>query len=110
MNTSTTDGKLRGHYAVIFYNKLNSPGKKYNEVSTAMFELAKKQRGYMGICSVRDAENIGITVSYWESIASIKEWQSNADHLAAQQFGIQEGYSWYHLVVSEIKYERHFKK
>lgn len=110
MNTSTIERQLAGHFAVIFYNKLNSASEKYNQVSDAMFELAKTQRGYLGLSSVRDSENIGITVSYWESIDCIKEWQSNTDHLAAQRFGIQEGYAWYHLVVSEIKYDRHFKK
>jgi heme-degrading monooxygenase HmoA len=93
-------------FAVIFYNKLKGPPERYAKISEEMLALAKKQRGYLGVESVRDPEGIGITVSYWDSMENIKNWKSNADHMAAQAYGIREGYEWYHLTVAKIQYDR----
>jgi heme-degrading monooxygenase HmoA len=38
-----------------------------------MVELASQQEGFLGVESAR-YEEIGITVSYWESIDAIKKW------------------------------------
>ena len=42
-------------------------------MSSYMETLAKKQKGFISMDSVRN--NIGITVSYWETIEDIKNWK-----------------------------------
>jgi len=50
-----------------------------------MVELAAKQDGYLGIELAR--EGLGITVSYWKDLESIKKWKDNAEDLIAQGKG-----------------------
>lgn len=43
--------------------------------------LAKQQPGFLGVESARN--EIGITVSYWESLEAISNWKQNLNHLDA---------------------------
>ena len=63
---------------------------------------------FLGVESVRGGDGIGITVSYWRDRASIRNWRINVEHLAAQQMGRQEFYSWYHIRVAEVVAHRSF--
>jgi len=40
-------------------------------------------------------EDIGITVSYWRDLESIKQWKNQAEHLEAQAVGKSRWYSAY---------------
>jgi len=70
------------YYAVIFTSKQSADTAGYSEMATRMVALAEQQPGYLGIESARDA--IGITVSYWRDLESIKLWKNQAAHLEAQ--------------------------
>ena len=65
-----------------------------------MVELAQAQPRFLGRGSVRGDDGIGITVSYWRDRASNSQLAVNVEHLAAQQVGRQEFYSWYHIRVA----------
>ena len=58
-----------------------------------MVELASGQPGFLGVESARN--EVGITVSYWESLESIKNWKAHAEHRVAQQYGREKWYSAY---------------
>lgn len=73
-----------------------------------MEELAKQQPGYLGFESARD--DINISVSYWESLATIRAWKANTDHLFAQQKGIKDWYSWYKVRICLVEREYDFNK
>jgi heme-degrading monooxygenase HmoA len=73
-----------------------------------MVELAQQQPGFLGLESVRGEDGIGITVSYWRDRAAIRAWRIDVEHLAAQQMGRQEFYSWYHIRVAEVVAHRTF--
>lgn len=96
------------YYAVIFTSIINEEHKGYDEMSALMLELAKKQKGYIGIESARS--DIGITVSYWETLEDIKNWKQNSDHLIAQKVGIEKWYSWYELKICKVEREYSFQK
>jgi heme-degrading monooxygenase HmoA len=81
------------YYAVIFSNELSNNIEGYEEMADQMVALAKEQHGFLGLESVRDG--LGITVSYWKDLESIKKWKANTDHLAAQKKGRQDWYSAY---------------
>lgn len=73
-----------------------------------MEALAREQSGFMDFESARD--NIGISVSYWETLQDIANWKANADHLFAQQKGISDWYKWYKVRICLVEREYEFIK
>ncbi|MEM7259526.1 MAG: antibiotic biosynthesis monooxygenase, partial [Pseudomonadota bacterium] len=73
------------YYAVIFTNEASDDNEGYAEMAEQMVALATQQPGYLGIESAR--QTVGITVSYWRDLESIKAWKANTDHLQAQKLG-----------------------
>ena len=105
----SSDGWPARYFAVIFTNQRTlSDDEMYSLTSDRMVELAQQQPGFLGVESVRGEDGIGITVSYWRDRAAIRTWRINVEHLAAQQMGRQEFYSWYHIRVSEVVTHRSY--
>lgn len=100
--------KNKSYYAVIFTSTRTEGDHGYSEMAEAMQALAKEQPGYLGFESAR--EQIGIAVSYWESLEAIANWKSNADHLFAQQQGIKQWYQWYKLRICLVEREYEFHR
>lgn len=100
--------KNKTYYAVIFTSTRTEGDHGYSEMAEAMQALAKEQPGYLGFESARD--QIGIAVSYWESLEAIANWKSNADHLFAQQQGIKQWYQWYKLRICLVEREYEFRR
>jgi heme-degrading monooxygenase HmoA len=89
------------YYAVIFTSVKNEGDNDYAEVAERMSELAKQQPGYLGIESAR--QEIGITVSYWKDLESIRSWKMNSEHLFAQKKGREEFYSAYKVRIAKVE-------
>jgi heme-degrading monooxygenase HmoA len=70
------------YYAVIFTSTRTDEDNGYAEMAQHMRELASKQPGFLGFESAR--QEIGISVSYWNSLEAIKAWKDNLDHRQAQ--------------------------
>ncbi|MGB1308765.1 MAG: antibiotic biosynthesis monooxygenase family protein [Oceanihabitans sp.] len=98
--------KNKPYYAVIFTSKQNEGIKGYSEMANKMELLAKKQNGFIGIDAARN--EIGITVSYWESLEAIKNWKQQTDHLQAQQKGKKDWYKWYQVKICKVEREYDF--
>ena len=94
------------YYAVIFTNTLQSPSEEYTAMANTMEELAKEQPGYLGFESAR--ADIGISVSYWESLDAIASWKANVQHRIAQDLGIKSWYSWYKVRICLVEREYEF--
>ena len=94
------------YYAVIFTSERTSIDEGYAEMATQMMELAKLQPGFLGEESAR--EELGITVSYWESLEAIKNWKQNAKHLQAQKLGKEKWYKKYKLRVARVERDADF--
>ena len=94
------------YYAVIFTSERTSIDEGYAEMATQMLELAKLQPGFLGEESAR--EELGITVSYWESLEAIKNWKQNAKHLQAQKLGKEKWYKKYKLRVAQVERDSDF--
>ena len=71
-----------------------------------METLAKQQEGFIAIDSARN--EIGITISYWQSLDAIKNWKQHSDHLIAQQKGRNNWYSWYNVKICKVEREYEF--
>lgn len=91
------------YYAVIFSSHRTDGDNGYAEMAERMVGLAAKQPGYLGIESAR--ENLGITVSYWESLEAIRNWKRNAEHQEAQALGHKEWYSSFRVRVARVERE-----
>ncbi|WP_456437960.1 antibiotic biosynthesis monooxygenase family protein [Psychroserpens sp.] len=96
------------YYAVIFTSTHSENTEGYDDMANQMETLAKAQDGFLGIESAKDS--IGITVSYWKSLDSIKNWKQQTDHLMAQQKGKQDWYSWYKVRICKVEREYEFFK
>lgn len=98
--------KKASYYAVIFTSILNEGIEGYTEMAEKMERLAKEQNGFLGIDSARN--DVGITVSYWESLESIKQWKAQTDHLEAIQKGKQDWYQSYNVKICKVEREYSF--
>lgn len=97
---------IKPYYAVIFTSKRKENIIGYSEMAAYMEELAKRQPGYLGIDSVYS--DVGLTVSYWETLESIKNWKNNVEHQTAQKKGKKEWYSWYNVRICKVEREYEF--
>ena len=96
------------YYAVIFSSVKTEMHEGYAEMARLMIDLAAKQDGFLGIESARD--EIGITVSYWRDLDSIKKWKANSDHLVAQKTGREKWYRAYKTRICLVEREYGFEK
>jgi len=94
------------YYAVIFTSLFSKKVKGYTEMSNKMEKLAKQQDGFLGMNSARN--DIGITISYWDSLEAIKNWKQQSDHLIAQEKGKSDWYSWYNVKICKVEREYDF--
>ncbi|TKH22717.1 antibiotic biosynthesis monooxygenase [Bacillus wiedmannii] len=102
--------KNNHYYAVIFTSHLSNDTTDYSTVADKMEELAKQQPGFLGVESARNHSGLGITISYWESLAAIDNWKQNALHKEAKKRGREQWYENFHLriclVGKEFKFHR----
>ncbi|EAS20707.1 conserved hypothetical protein [Flavobacteria bacterium BBFL7] len=99
---------MKPYYAVIFSSlkKKNIP--EYDVMAVLMEDLAQQQSGYRShetACS-----EIGITISYWDSLKAIAQWKQQVDHQMAQRLGKSDWYEWYHVRICKVEREYSFGK
>jgi len=89
------------YYAVIF-SSVRTPGDHgYEGMAEKMLELARRQPGFLGMESAR--EDIGISVSYWSDLESIRHWKRNLAHQEAQRLGRETWYSDYRVRIAKVE-------
>jgi len=97
------------YFAVIFTSvRTPDDASGYGEMSEVMLRLAAEQRGYLGVESAR--EEVGITVSYWRDLDSIREWKRHADHLIAQRTGRTTWYEAYTTRIARVERDYSFER
>ena len=89
------------YYAVIFSSHRTDDLDGYAATAARMLELAAEQPGYLGVESVR--EDLGITISYWADLESIKRWKAHAEHREAQKMGMDRWYSTYKTRIALVE-------
>ena len=89
------------YYTVIFTSLRTEGDNGYGAMAARMEELASQQPGFLGIESAR--EQVGITISYWKDLESIRAWKANVEHLSAQRLGRKRWYSDFHLRVARVE-------
>jgi len=89
------------YYAVIFSSLQGNDLDDYAETAARMEELAAAQPGYLGHESAR--EDLGITISYWKDLESIKRWKAQAEHREAQRAGRDKWYANYRVRIALVE-------
>jgi heme-degrading monooxygenase HmoA len=94
------------YYAVIFSSIRSEDEHGYADMADKMVELAKDQDGFLGIESARN--ELGITVSYWRDLESIRKWKINSDHKIAQAKGRSDWYQAYKTRIALVERDYEF--
>lgn len=89
------------YYAVIFTSTRTEGDNGYGAMADRMVELAGRQPGFLGAESARN--EVGITVSYWKDLESIRAWKANAEHLEAQRLGHARWYSAFTTRIAKVE-------
>lgn len=89
------------YYAVIFTTVRTDTDDGYDAMAQKMLALASKQPGFLGVESAK--EDLGITVSYWSDLESIKNWKAVMDHREAQRLGREKWYAQYKTRISLVE-------
>lgn len=96
------------YYAVIFTSIRTVVDEGYAQMAQRMVELATSQPGFLGVESAR--QEVGITISYWESLEAIRNWKQHAEHLIAQQLGRERWYAAYKTRVCKVERDYELEK
>ncbi len=96
------------YYAVIFTSIRTEGDNDYAAMADKMVKLAAKQAGFLGIESARNT--VGITVSYWDSLESIKNWKLNMEHTVVREKGRREWYEKFKVRISKVERDYGFNK
>lgn len=91
------------YYAVIFTSLRTEVKSGYDAMAQRTVGLGSRYDGFLGIESVRGADGLGITVSYWRDEAAILAWKRDEEHQKAQQAGKQIWYSNYHVRIAKVE-------
>jgi heme-degrading monooxygenase HmoA len=95
------------YYAVIFTSLRTDGDNGYSEMSDKMVKLAEKQSGFLGVESARNV--IGITVSYWADLESIKKWRENLEHQVARKKGKEMWYKYFTARIAKVERDYSFE-
>jgi heme-degrading monooxygenase HmoA len=91
------------YYAVIFTSTRQPGDNGYAETARKMVALASQQQGFLGIETTRDG--VGITVSYWADLESIRQWAKHAEHQAAKEKGKNIWYEHFRTRIARVEKE-----
>ena len=94
------------YYAVIFTSVKKENAEGYEQMAEKMVTLAKQQPGFIGVESARN--EIGVTVSYWQSLEAISLWKQHTQHLIAQELGKNNWYKHYKVRICLVEREYEF--
>lgn len=96
------------YYAVIFTSLRTEGDQGYAETSKRLDELAEKAPGFLGQETVRSG--LGVSISYWKDLDSIRIWKQEAEHLVAQQLGKEKWYTHYKVRIAKVERDYGFTK
>ena len=91
------------YYAVIFTSQRTAGDGGYADMAAHMVALAQQQPGFLGVESVRGADGVGITVSYWQTEEAIAAWRMHAEHSVARAQGREGWYGQFSVRVAKVE-------
>ena len=86
---------------MIFTSVRTAVDSGYDVMAEKMIRLASEQPGFLGVDSAR--EDVGITVSYWSDLESIRNWKNHPEHEVARKAGREIWYSAFRLRIAKVE-------
>jgi heme-degrading monooxygenase HmoA len=96
------------YYAVIFTSTITGENQNYAAMADAMVKLAQQQDGFLGIESARN--ELGITVSYWRDLESIKNWREKSQNSIAREMGRSDWYQSFKTRIAKVERDYDFER
>jgi heme-degrading monooxygenase HmoA len=96
------------YYAVIFSSVRTDGDNGYSAMAGKMAELAESQDGFLGLESAR--QELGITVSYWRDLESIRKWRENLEHTLVRNQGRTHWYETFKVRICRVESDYDFVK
>ena len=86
----------------MIFTSVRTPGDKgYSKMSETMINVVQQQPGFLGFESARN--DIGITISYWIDLDSVKNWRDHEEHKLAREQGRSSWYSAYKIRICKVE-------
>ena len=89
------------YVAVIFTIVAGKIDEENAGMSGQMAKLAHEQDGFLGMEAA--SGDLGIMVSYWDSLAAIQEWRQNSEHQVAQKAGKSGVFSAFKIRICKVE-------
>jgi heme-degrading monooxygenase HmoA len=96
------------YYAVIFTSTLHKTDEEYIGLDEILIEKARECGGFLGMDSARS--ELGISISYWETLEDIQRWRAHTDHIVAINKGIEKWYEAYNVRICKVERNYDFKR
>jgi heme-degrading monooxygenase HmoA len=96
------------YYAVIFTSLKTQESEDYDKMAERMEMLGSSQPGFLGIQSARGDDGIGITASYWKTLADVAGWKANMEHKVAQGKGKSDWYQGFEVRICKVERQYSF--
>lgn len=96
------------YYAAVFTSVRSDIDEGYYDMNNALLSEISKMHGYLGHESARE-NNLGITVSYWSDLESLKNWRNQPLHKTAQRSGRDEWYESYKVRICKVERDYGFE-
>lgn len=89
------------YYAVIFTSHRTDYDNGYDAMTERMVALAAQQPGFLGMETA--LKDVGITISYWTDLDSIRRWKENTEHREARRLGREQWYSSFRARIAKVE-------
>ena len=96
-----TESVTLPYYAVIFTSELAEEHTGYEAMAEEVLTLAEQQPGFLGFESARN--ELGISISYWDSLEAISAWREHSFHQLAQEKGKRDWYKNYRIRIARVE-------
>jgi heme-degrading monooxygenase HmoA len=94
------------YYAVIFTSVIKTVDAEFEKMGGTLEEMVRTQPGFLGMESLYS--EFGITVSFWDSLESVRNWKNVAIHLEAQDKGKKTWYDCYKIRICKVERDYEF--
>ncbi len=90
-------------HMVIFVSVLSNTDAEYECLDAELFARVEELEGFMGWQSVRDPQQRGIMISYWQGSEAIEKWRQDELHLYAKAEAQHRWYAHWASYICEVK-------
>ena len=85
-------------------------GKDYEQMAGEMERLARATPGFIDVKAFTAEDGERLTLVWWESADTLRQWSENVRHLQAKRMGRERWYEYYKIEVAEVVRQSRFQR